>query len=356
MAKDVYFLPADRKEGNEVLAEKTRKMCSRLEWFDDVDKGDFVAFKIHFGEQGNRGFIKPAWLAGVVDSLIEKKARPFFTDSNTLYVGSRSNAVDHMRLAAGHGFSLKESRIPVVIADGLIGREDVELDVDLPHVKSAKIAGAFKDSDFLLCLSHFTGHLSTGFGAALKNMGMGCASRAGKLEQHSNVHPWINPKVCTNCGTCLEYCPAEAIVQAEDHAVILEEKCIGCGECVVVCAYQAAKFRWDSDFRRVQEKMSEYAYSVWTLFKEKSGFVNFLLKMTKDCDCMAKDQPDIVEDIGIAASMDPVALDQASVDLILKKAGVDVLRKGYNVDWNIQLAHAEKIGLGLREYNLVEIS
>ncbi|MBN1271573.1 MAG: DUF362 domain-containing protein [Candidatus Aminicenantes bacterium] len=356
MSEEVYFFPSDRNESSDIIAEKTHKVFSKLGLFRDITTGDFVALKIHFGEQENTGFIKPVWLAEVVKDLLKRKSRPFYTDSNTLYVGSRSNAVDHLRLAGQHGFSLKETRIPVVIADGLIGRDDFEVSVNLPHVKSAKIAGAFKDSDYLLCLNHFTGHLSTGFGSAIKNLGMGCASRAGKLEQHSHVHPWINPKVCTNCGTCLEYCPADAIVQEEDNAVILEDKCIGCGECVVVCSYNAAKFRWDSDFKRVQEKMSEYAFSTWSLYKKKAGFMSFLMKVTKDCDCMAKDQPVIVEDIGILGSNDLVALDKASVDMIIKKAGRDVLRDGYDVDWNIQLEHAEKIGLGRREYKLVELS
>jgi uncharacterized Fe-S center protein len=245
--------------------------------------------------------------------------------------------------------------VPVVIADGLIGKDDEEVKVSLPHIRSAKIASAIVHSDFLLCLSHFTGHIATGLACAIKNLGMGCASRAGKLEQHSDVHPRVSARQCTNCGICLDYCPEGAIIQRDGAAVILDEKCIGCGECLVVCKVGAVKMRWDEDSRRLQEKMAEYAYSVWRQFPGKIGFLNYLMKMTKDCDCMSKDQPTIVDDVGIMASLDPVALDKASVDLVLERSGRDVLRAGYNFDWSIQLRHGAKIGLGSLDYELVKL-
>lgn len=172
---------------------------------------------------------------------------------------------------------------------------------------------------------------------------------------YSDVHPKINPKLCKNCGICLDYCPAEAIQQENGSARILEEKCIGCGECLVVCPAGAVKMRWDEDSRRVQEKMTEYAYSVWQKFKGKIGFLNFLIKVTKNCDCMARDEPSIVEDIGILASEDPVAIDQASVDLINGRSEKDLLRSVFDIDWSIQLRHGKKIGLGRRNYRRIEI-
>ncbi len=320
-----------------------------------VDKDDFVALKIHFGEKGNTGFIKPAWLEGVISQLRARTNRAFFTDTNTLYVGERSNAVEHLRLAAAHGFSLEKTGMPVLIADGLGGENDEEIKINLKWVKAAKVARGIVRADYLLCLNHFTGHVQTGLGAALKNTGMGCASRAGKLEQHSDAHPRINPKVCRNCSLCLDYCPAGAIIQKEGSAYILDDRCIGCGECMVVCKLGAVKMRWDADSIRVQEKMAEYAFAVWSRFREKAGFMNFLLKITKDCDCMSKDQAEIIGDIGILASLDPVALDKASVDLVLGKRKKDVLRQGYDLDWSAQLRHGQAIGLGSLEYELVRL-
>lgn len=353
MKSRVYFLPADRREGEERLAQKTEKLFLALGLHEKIEKDDFVALKIHFGEKGNTGFIKPPWLKGMIGRLQERTNRLFFTDTNTLYVGQRSNAVDHLRLAASHGFSLEKTGVPVLIADGLAGENDEEVQVDLKWVKRARIASGIARADFLVCLNHFTGHVQTGLGAAIKNTGMGCASRAGKLEQHSDVHPRIDRKLCRNCRLCLDYCPTGAIIQKEGRAFILDDRCIGCGECLVVCKLGAVRMRWDADSARVQEKMAEYALAVWSRFKEKAGFINFLLKITKDCDCMAKDQAEIIDDIGILASADPVALDKASVDLVLKKRKKDVLRQGYDIDWSIQLRHGQAIGLGRLDYELI---
>jgi hypothetical protein len=356
MKSKIYFIQAKRDEGDESLAKKAEKLFLKIGLHNKIEKDSLVALKMHFGEQGNTGFIKPQWLEGIIHQIKAKTSRAFLTDANTLYVGSRSNSVDHLHLAWEHGFSLEKVGIPVIIADGLIGKDDEEVKINLSRVKRAKISSTIIHSDFLLCLSHLTGHLLTGIGGAIKNLGMGCASRAGKLEQHSDVHPRVNPKLCKNCSICLDYCPAQAIVQKDGSAFIQDERCIGCGECLVVCKVGAVRMRWDEDFRRTQEKMAEYAYSVWQLFKEKTGFLNFLIKITKDCDCMAKDQPQIVEDIGILASSDPVAIDKASVDLVAETTGKDVFRAGYDVDWSVQLVHGEKIGLGRLDYELIEVS
>jgi len=304
MKSRVYFLPANRKEGDQALARKAERLFLALDLLPRIGRGDFVALKIHFGEKGNTGFIKPAWLEGILRKLQARTDRAFFTDTNTLYVGQRSNAVDYTRLAARHEFSLEKTGVPVLIADGLVGENDEEVSVDLKWVKAARIARGIVQADFLICLNHFTGHVQTGLGAAIKNMGMGCASRAGKLEQHSEVHPRINPKACRNCSLCLDYCPTGAIVQKEGSAFIIDDRCIGCGECLVVCKLGAVKMRWDEDSARIQEKMAEYAYSVWSRFKDRAGFLNFLVKVTKDCDCMARDQSEIIGDIGILASAD----------------------------------------------------
>jgi len=357
MESKVYFVAADGSENPESLARKARAAYLKIGLQEELERDDFVALKIHFGEKNNKGFINPAWLRGVISEVRIKTPRAFLTDSNTLYVGQRSNSVDHIRLAWSHGFTPDVVDLPVIIADGLIGRDKHETKGAHGRIAAAKISSAFLNSDAILCLTHVTGHVQTGIGAALKNLGMGCASRAGKLDQHSVVHPRVKKKACRNCGLCLDYCPAQAITPAEGHVVIDDRKCIGCGECIVVCKYGAIKLTWDEDYKRIQEKVAEYALYVHRIFKGKSGYLNFLTKITKDCDCMAKDDPRIVDDIGILASRDPVAIDKATADLVIKRSGgKDPFRAGYDIDWGDQLRHAVKIGLGSMDYDLIEIS
>lgn len=355
MKSRVFFIAADKKEDPGIISGKVEKLYLSLGLDAQIEQDAFVALKIHFGEKGNTGYIRPVWLEKMLYRLRQKTNRAYFTDTNTLYVGMRSNAIDYTRLAGDHGFLLEKTGIPVHIADGLIGEDDEAVAVNLQRVKSAKIAAGVLHADFLICLSHLTGHVQTGVGAAIKNLGMGCASRAGKLEQHAEVNPRISPKSCRNCGICLDYCPAGAIIQKDGSAVILDDKCIGCGECLVVCKVGAVKMRWGEDSARLQEKMAEYAFAVGNRFRGKIGFLNVLFKITKDCDCMAKDQPELVEDIGLLASVDPVAIDKASADLGIKHGKKDVFRKGYNVDWMLQLRHGAKIGLGSLNYDLIEL-
>ncbi len=351
----VFFVPAEGTEPAEDIARKAKDAYLATGINDRLEAEDFTALKIHFGEKQNTGYIKPAWLAHILHEVQKRTKRAFLTDSNTLYVGNRSNSVDHIRLAWDHGFLPNVVGVPVIIADGLVGRDKREATAGAGAVAAAKIASAILSSDALLCLSHVTGHVQTGIGAAIKNMGMGCASRAGKLDQHAVVHPRVSAKECRNCSLCLEFCPETAMIQAEGHVVIDDARCVGCGECLVVCKWGAVKMRWDSDSRRIQEKLATYARLVQKHFGGKIAFLNFLIKITKDCDCMATNQPAVVEDIGLLASTDPVAVDKASADLVLKRAGRDVFRAGYNVDWSIQFTYGEKLGLGTVRYELIEL-
>jgi uncharacterized Fe-S center protein len=354
---EVYFVPADGREPAEVLAAKAKRAYVATGFNERIAEGDFAALKVHFGESGNTGHVKPGWLAGLIGEIGQRTKHAFLTDSNTLYVGNRSNSIDHLRLAWSHGFTPEATGLPVIIADGLIGRDKREPRSAQARTSSSKIAAAILDADALVGLTHVTGHVQTGLGAAIKNVGMGCASRAGKLEQHSVTHPRIDPKACRNCSVCMAFCPEAAIVQAEGHVVIDPAKCIGCGECLIVCKYAAVKMRWDSDSRRLQEKMAEYAKRVVDHFQGKAVFLSFLIQVTKDCDCMARNQKRIVEDIGILASLDPVAIDKATADLLVERGGgTDPLRAGYDIDWSAQLAHGEKLGLGTTKYRLVELA
>jgi len=356
MKKSVYFIKATREDSDEILSRKADRVFAELGLEGKIAKENLVALKIHFGETGNIGYIKPLWLKHIIQRIKGKTSRAYITDTNALYTGKRSNAPEHLQLAAGHGFSLPKIHIPVVIADGLIGRDDQDIPVNLPRIRIAKLASAFLNTDYLVSLSHFTGHLLTGFGATLKNLGMGCASRAGKLDQHSDVHPWVDAEACTNCSICMEYCPVGAIQRGERSAVIIDDMCIGCGECLVVCTVGAVKMRWDQDVIRIQEKMAEYASSIGRLFEGKLACLNFLLNVTKNCDCMAKKEPAVVEDVGIVCSADPIAADKASVDLINQTSGKDIFREIHHVDWSVQLRHAQEVGLGNMSYELIELT
>ena len=193
----------------------------------------------------------------------------------------------------------------------------------------------------------------TGFGGALKNIGMGCATREGKLFQHSDLAPIVVIKKCTGCKACMAVCPVGAIKMVNDMAVVDSSKCIGCASCIAACKFNAVDLNWEAGGMFIQEKMVEYAKAVLADKKEKTIFFNFMIKITKECDCLAKDDPRVVPDIGILASADPVAIDQASFDLVTAKAGADVLKELHpHRDSRKQLAWAQKIGLGSLEYDL----
>ncbi|OQX55081.1 MAG: hypothetical protein B5M54_03645 [Candidatus Aminicenantes bacterium 4484_214] len=355
MKSKVYFIRADHKEPASELARKTLRVINPFWESLNLNSSSIVGLKIHFGERDNYGFINPAWLTSLIEKILNQTRRVFWTDSNTLYTGPRSNAPEHLLLAAQHGFSLDKTKLPVIIADGLVGRDKFEVTLNLPFIKKAKIASLFATIDYLFCLSHFTGHILTGFGGAIKNLGMGCASRVGKLEQHSNVHPWIKAKACRFCLLCMDFCPASAIVPEENKVRIIDEKCIGCGECLAVCPVGAIRLRWSESSELLQKKMAEYAFAIQNGLHLQAFYLNFLVKITKDCDCMSQEKKFIIDDIGLLSSQDPVAIDQASVDLVNHQAGADIIGKLTNINWRHQLEHGEQIGLGVRQYELVEV-
>lgn len=331
-----------------------------------------TALKIHFGEPGNLSYIRPNFAAAIVRYLKKKGARPFLTDCNTLYHGRRSNAIDHIGAAFENGFNPLAIDCPVIIADGLRGTDQVEIPIGLPYCKTAKIGKAVADADIIVTINHFKGHELTGFGGALKNLGMGCASVGGKLEMHSTSAPRIAEDSCTGCRVCERYCAQHAIVVGKDNIARIDyEKCVGCGQCVAVCQYDAAQVVWDSASDLTNCKIAEYSLAV---MKEKQGFhINFVMDVSPDCDCWHYNDYPVVPDIGIAASFDPVALDQACADMVIaapvlpqsrifdKKSqnhhqGKDKFSLIHpNTHWQTGLEHAVKIGLGIREYELVTV-
>ncbi len=368
MPSKVYFTDMRAEHGKSLLY-KLEKLFDAAGMKELIKPGDLVALKVHFGERGNTGYIRPQFTRRIVNRVKKLGGKPFLTDANTLYVGSRANAVDHLQTAIENGFAYAVMDAPLVIADGLNGKDFVTVPVGLKHFKEVKIGSAIVHADALIAISHLKGHEATGFGGTLKNVGMGSGSRSGKQMMHSDVLPSVNIEKCLGCSKCSQWCPAGAIAVGEDKKAVVDEKsCIGCGECTVTCPVQAIAVNWKTKPDMIQEKIVEYAAGVLKNKAGKAGFINFVNNVSPDCDCFGWTDAPLVRDIGMLASLDPVALDQASVDLVNKEKGLpnsrvagkedsgDIFRAVHpRVDWQVQLAYGEAIGLGSREYELIKI-
>ena len=340
-----------------------------------IDTIDFqrkiVAIKIHFGEPGNLAYIKPNFAAQIVKILKKKEAIPFLTDCNTLYSGRRSNGPDHIEAAFENGFNPLATHCPVIIADGIKGIDFREIELNTALCSTAKIGTAIADADVIISMNHFKGHELTGFGGAIKNLGMGCASVGGKLFLHSGSSPEIFEENCTGCRICEKNCAYGAVAVGKDKIAHIDyTKCVGCGQCVAVCQYDSARVVWASTSETVNQRIAEYAYAV---VKDKPAFhINFIMNVSPNCDCWGYNDYPLVPDIGIAASFDPIALDQACVDLVNKApalpgseicnsdkhdlSGSDKFKLTHpDTNWQSGLEHGEKIGIGSRNYKLIEI-
>ncbi len=346
--------------GKVSLLDATQRLFDDAGLRECIEQDDLTAVKLHFGERGNMAFVAPIFVRRVVDRVKAHGGKPFLTDSNTLYRGSRGNAVDHTTTAIENGFGYATVGAPIVIADGMDGKEYVEVQVNGDHFETVKIGAAAVHADSIVAVTHFKGHEATGFGGVMKNLGMGLGSRAGKQQMHADFLPDVDPDKCTACGECADWCPVDAISIGEvaftDHGI-----CIGCGECVATCPYSAIAVDWGTDAAKMQEKIAEYAKGALRGKEGKAGFISFLLNITPDCDCWHFSGAPIVPDIGILASTDPVAIEQASLDLVsaapaladsLKGEKGDKFRALTGVDGTAVLDHAAKLGLGSREYEL----
>lgn len=318
---------------------------------------DKVAVKTHVGDENNDTHIAAELIALGIEKLKNLQAIPFLTETSTLYSGPRSNAVTHLELAYKHGFDMEQMGCPFIMADGLLGNAEIEVPVKGILFDKVNIARDVILSDALMVFSHPTGHMVSGIGACIKNLGMGLSSRKGKMHQHSSVKPFIKKDQCVLCKSCIRWCPVASITEINKTAQIIEEKCIGCGECLTVCKYNAVKYNWGVGSKDLQQMMAEYALGALINKKNKSLFINVLADMTKDCDCLVKKQIPIIPDLGILASVDPVAIDQATLDITATGSQNDLGHISYpQLDPSIQLIHAEKIGLGSRDYQLIDLS
>ncbi len=347
------------------LLDKTRQLAEKAGLCSMIEEKDLVATKVHFGELGNIAFIPPQIIRVIVEMVKEKGGKPFLTDANTLYGGKRHNAVDHLETALKNGFAYETVGAPIVIADGLKGADYVNVKVEGRHLESVKISSAVHFADAIIAISHVKGHELFGFGGALKNIGMGCGSPAGKQIMHSDLIPKVKEEKCIACGVCIERCPESAIERLDNKkAFIIEELCIGCGECVAFCPSRAIPINWKTDESVIQEKTAEYAWGVLKRKKGKSSFINFVMNVTPDCDCASWNDLPIVPDLGILASLDPVAIDQASLDLV-NKAPVtmnsvlgdkqdldDKFKAVHDKNTSYILEHGEYLNIGKRKYDL----
>ncbi|HDR74187.1 MAG TPA: DUF362 domain-containing protein [Methanoculleus sp.] len=366
MASTVYVADLRARGPGDSIPHKLQRLFDAAGFDTLVAKGDRTAIKLHFGEKGNTTYLSPVFVRALVDRVRQCGARPFLTDTNTLYTGSRDNAVDHLTTAIEHGFAYAVAGAPVIIADGLTSAHSREAPVAGTHFSSVKIAGDICDADSMIVLSHFKGHELAGFGGAIKNLAMGCAPAAGKLEQHAGLQPAVDPALCTGCGECALACPRAAIEAVEGASRIRIERCIGCGECITVCPAGAIAFDWEHGVPVFLERMAEYACGIAAQKAGKVGYLNFLLHITPDCDCVPWSDAPIVPDIGILASTDPVALDRASLDLVNRQQGLagSLLSAHHrpgehkfrgtwpHTDGDIQIVHAERLGLGTTDYRL----
>ena len=338
---------------------------------DTIDfSGKFTAIKMHFGELGNFAYLRPNYVKAVADVIRELGGKPFLTDCNTLYPGSRKNALDHLTNAEINGFNSVTTGCQIIIADGLRGTDDVEVPVvNGEYCKTALIGRAVMDADIVISLSHFKGHEATGFGGAIKNLGMGGGSRAGKMEQHSSGKVSVNEELCRGCRRCAKECGSNAITYENNKAHINKDLCKGCGRCIGACAFDAiSNDQWDaSDV--LDRKMAEYAQAIC---QDRPTFhINIATDISPNCDCHGENDGPILPNLGFFASFDPVAVDQASVDAALKATPIENSQLGDNlrkpdwkkqndhfldsnphVNWEETLVHAEKIGLGTRAYEL----
>ena len=384
---EVYFTTF-KATMHENLLQKLHRLL-KTAGIENIDFNEkYTAIKIHFGEYGNLAFLRPNYAKVVADYVKELGGKPFLTDCNTLYVGSRKNALDHMDTAYVNGFSPFQTGCHVIIADGLKGTNEALVPINGEYVKEAKIGQAIMDADIFISLNHFKGHEMAGFGGAIKNIGMGCGSRAGKMEQHCEGKPNVDQDPCVGCGACSRICAHGAPIIENGKATIDHSKCVGCGRCLAVCPKNAIAAEYNDSVAKLNYRMAEYAYAVC---KDRPCFhISLICDVSPNCDCHSENDIPIIPNVGMLASFDPVALDQACADLcnampinpgsvldehahddhseaeVAKYPGHDHAHGACghtdhfdlthpDAEWETCLAHAEKIGLGSRTYELKRI-
>lgn len=371
----VYFTDFHTIAYGDGLPAKLKKLI-RKAGIQTLDmEGKFTAIKMHFGELGNISYLRPNYARAVVDVVKECGGKPFLTDCNTMYPGSRKNALEHLECAWENGFTPLTVGCPILIGDGLKGTDDIAVPVKGGvYVKEARIGHAIMDADVFISLTHFKGHEMTGFGGAIKNIGMGCGSRAGKTDQHSSGKPHIETNRCRGCRRCQRECANQGLVfdETEKKMHVDQEHCVGCGRCLGACNFDAIVFDNDAAVRLLNCRMAEYTKAV--LDGRPNFHISLVVDVSPNCDCHGENDIPILPNIGMFASFDPLALDQACADACLvatpmpgSQLAKNLAKPGFmnlhdhfrnstpESEWESCLEHAEKIGLGTREYELITL-
>ncbi|MBC2580962.1 DUF362 domain-containing protein [Clostridium sp. DJ247] len=340
----VYFKSVESYLNTEEINQTAVDLLKKLVEENNINFEMFIPLKVHFGEKGNKTFIESKKFKSIIEFLKEKNIESAFIETNVLYKGQRTTATTHKKLAVEHGFTM----LPIIIADGEYGEEYEEVEIKKKHFNKCKIGKEIAKQKQIIVLSHFKGHALAGFGGAIKQLAMGCASRGGKLAQHANSIPKINYLKCKACGVCSLRCPENAIT-LNRKAKIDKDKCVGCASCMAICPHQAISNSWLASLSKAfNERLAEYAYAAHN--GKSNIYITFAFNITKHCDCEGHSMKPIVKDLGVFASTDPVALDQACLDMLDKVNGRTVFGRG-----RYTLEYAEKIGLGSRKYEMIEI-
>jgi uncharacterized Fe-S center protein len=374
MDKSKVYFSNLRAVPNMNLLQKLERLVKKAGIAQIDFKGKFTAIKIHFGEPGNLAYLRPNYAKVIADVIKSMGGKVFLTDCNTLYVGRRKDGLEHLDAAYENGYNPFTTGCQIIIGDGLKGTDEAYVPVPCgEYVKEAKIGRAIMDADIVISLTHFKGHELTGFGGALKNIGMGCGSRAGKMEMHSDGKPGVKNEICVGCGTCVKICAQQAITVTDKKAKIDHAKCVGCGRCIGACLFNAIVAAWDESNDVLNKKIAEYA---WAVVNDRPNFhISLVIDVAPFCDCHAENDLPIIPDIGMFASFDPVALDMACADManqapVISGSYLEEQLKSRNsnsgendhfcsahpeTNWIVCVDHAERIGIGTKQYELIEI-
>ena len=367
----VYTVDLRARKPQDSQPAKMERLAKALGFDDFPWKNKLVAIKTHFGESGSASFPRPILIRPIVDLVKQLGGKPFLAETTTLYTGSRSNAIDHTETAIRHGFGIQTTGAPVVMCDGLTGRDGHKVKIEGNHYSEVSVASGIHEADALIVISHFKGHELTSFGGAIKNMGMGCCSRSAKLAMHTTVRPTVMTSKCVKCKTCFDWCSVGAISQPKPNGpiVINPTKCQGCGECLVSCRVGAIRINWSSDASGVTERLVEHALGVYQPKKQKIFFINIMQNIVPLCDCMSYSDAPIVPDIGFAASLDPVALDKCCLDMVNNQTGLanSALKNAKEpgkskfcdihpqLTTELQLTYAESLKMGSTNYERISL-
>lgn len=327
----VHLVPWDT---NRNLLEETNRLYDQAGTFHCIQKGDLVAVKLHVGELGNPYYVQPCFVHDIIRRVKEAGGKPFLTDSNTAYHAQRSNAYDHMIAALMNGFNMA----PFIVADGLKS-ENFQLVKTKGLLKEIEVSGAIAEADAMIVVSHCKGHELSGFGGAIKNLGMGCTPSAGKIRQHRAVGLEIDTSKCVGCGKCKETCPTNLPEIIEGKARNTSLLCMRCPLCIGACPMEAIRF---VDKENLSKALASAAYGVLSTFKpDKVSFVSFAKDITQYCDCLPNPGEIILKDVGVFASNSPVSIDAA----FLQSIDYKVLNEASEVDCMLQVKEAKALGI-----------